>query len=80
VYKGLKKVVPISNHIDKENFFVKRRHITATPLFVALVVIEVMDVVFAIDSVPLFWRSRATHFSFSSNIFAILGLRSMYFF
>jgi tellurite resistance protein TerC len=49
VYKGLKKVVPISNHIDKENFFVKRRHITAAT-FVALVVIEVMDVVFAIDS------------------------------
>jgi tellurite resistance protein TerC len=45
--------MPISNHIDEEHFFVKRRHITATtPLFVALVVIEVMDVVFAIDSVP----------------------------
>jgi tellurite resistance protein TerC len=51
VYKGLKGS---SNHIDKEHFFVKRRHITAaTPLFVA-VVIEVMDVVFAIDSVPAF--------------------------
>jgi tellurite resistance protein TerC len=45
VYRSLKKIMPISNHIDEEHFL-KRRHITAaTPLFVALVVIEVMDVV-----------------------------------
>ncbi|MFV7234141.1 TerC family protein [Flavobacterium sp. ZB4R12] len=82
VYKSLKKVMPISNHIDHEHFFVKRRHITAaTPLFVALVVIEVMDVVFAIDSVPAILAITNDPFLvFSSNIFAILGLRSMYFF
>ncbi|MEZ7498961.1 TerC/Alx family metal homeostasis membrane protein [Flavobacterium sp. Arc3] len=82
VYKSLKKVIPISNHIDKEHFFVKRRHITAaTPLFVALVIIEVMDVVFAIDSVPAILAITSDPFLvFSSNIFAILGLRSMYFF
>jgi tellurite resistance protein TerC len=82
VYKSLKKVVPVSNHIDKEHFFVKRRHITAaTPLFVALVVIEVMDVVFALDSVPAILAITSDPFLvFSSNIFAILGLRSMYFF
>ncbi|WP_339921628.1 TerC family protein [uncultured Flavobacterium sp.] len=82
VYKSLKRIVPISNHIDKEHFFVKRRHITAaTPLFVALVVIEVMDVVFAIDSVPAILAITSDPFLvFSSNIFAILGLRSMYFF
>jgi tellurite resistance protein TerC len=82
VYKMLKKLVPISNHIDQERFFVKRRHITAaTPLFVALVVIEVMDVVFAIDSVPAILAITNDPFLvFSSNIFAILGLRSMYFF
>ncbi|CAM2956301.1 TerC family protein [Flavobacterium frigoris] len=82
VYKSLKKLIPISNHIDKEHFFVKRRHITAaTPLFVALVVIEVMDVVFAIDSVPAILAITSDPFLvFSSNIFAILGLRSMYFF
>lgn len=82
VYKALKKVIPISNHIDKEHFFVKRRHITAaTPLFVALIVIEVMDVVFAIDSVPAILAITNDPFLvFSSNIFAILGLRSMYFF
>lgn len=82
VYKSLKKIIPISNHMDKEHFFVKRRHITAaTPLFVALVVIEVMDVVFAIDSVPAILAITNDPFLvFSSNIFAILGLRSMYFF
>lgn len=82
VYKSLKKVVAVSNHIDKEHFFVQRRHITAaTPLFVALVVIEVMDVVFALDSVPAILAITSDPFLvFSSNIFAILGLRSMYFF
>jgi tellurite resistance protein TerC len=82
VFKTLKKIMPISNHIDHEHFFVKRRHITAaTPLFVALVVIEVMDVVFAIDSVPAILAITSDPFLvFSSNIFAILGLRSMYFF
>lgn len=82
VFKSLKKIMPISNHIDQEHFFVKRRHITAaTPLFVALVVIEVMDVVFAIDSVPAILAITSDPFLvFSSNIFAILGLRSMYFF
>jgi tellurite resistance protein TerC len=82
VYKTLKKIMPISNHIDGEHFFVKRRHLTAaTPLFVALVVIEVMDVVFAVDSVPAILAITNDPFLvFSSNIFAILGLRSMYFF
>ena len=82
VFKSLKKLIPISNHIDHEHFFVKRRHITAaTPLFVALVIIEVMDVVFAIDSVPAILAITSDPFLvFSSNIFAILGLRSMYFF
>lgn len=82
IYKSLKKIMPISNHIDEEHFFVRRKHITAaTPLFVALVVIEVMDVVFAIDSVPAILAITSDPFLvFSSNIFAILGLRSMYFF
>jgi tellurite resistance protein TerC len=53
----------------------------ATPLFIALVVIEVMDVVFALDSVPAILSITADPFLvFSSNIFAILGLRSLYFF
>lgn len=82
VYRALRKIIPITSHIDGEHFFVKRRHITAaTPLFVALIVIEVMDVVFALDSVPAILAITSDPFLvFSSNIFAILGLRSMYFF
>jgi tellurite resistance protein TerC len=82
VYRTLRKIMPITSHIDGEHFFVKRRHITAaTPLFVALIVIEVMDVIFALDSVPAILAITADPFLvFSSNIFAILGLRSMYFF
>jgi len=82
VYKILRKIIPVTSHIENEHFFVKKRHITAaTPLFVALVVIEVMDVIFAIDSVPAILAITSDPFLvFSSNIFAILGLRSMYFF
>lgn len=82
VYKSLRKIIPVSSHIDGEHFFVKRRHIrAATPLFVSLIVIEVMDVVFAMDSVPAILAISSDPFLvFSSNIFAILGLRSMYFF
>ena len=82
VYRTLRKIIPVTTHIDGEHFFVKRKHITAaTPLFVALVVIEVMDVVFAVDSVPAILAITSDPFLvFSSNIFAILGLRSMYFF
>lgn len=82
VYKALRKIIPVTSQIDGEHFFVKKRQITAaTPLFVALVVIEVMDVIFAIDSVPAILAITSDPFLvFSSNIFAILGLRSMYFF
>jgi len=82
VYRFLRKIIPVTSHTDGEHFFVKRRHITAaTPLFVALIVIEVMDVFFAVDSVPAILAITSDPFLvFSSNIFAILGLRSMYFF
>jgi len=82
VYRNLRKILPITTHIEGEYFFVKRKHITAaTPLFVALIVIEVMDMLFALDSVPAILAITSDPFLvFSSNIFAILGLRSMYFF
>jgi len=82
VYKILGKIIPIAHQTDKDHFFIKTNHKTfATPLFVALVVIEVMDVVFAVDSVPAILAITSDPFLvFSSNIFAILGLRSMYFF
>jgi tellurite resistance protein TerC len=82
VYKALGKIMPITSESDKENFFIKTaKGKAATPLFVALIVIEVMDVLFAVDSVPAILAITSDPFLvFSSNIFAILGLRSMYFF
>ena len=82
VYRLLRKIIPVTTEIHGEHFFVKRRHLTvATPLFVALIIIEVMDVLFAVDSVPAILAITTDPFLvFSSNIFAILGLRSMYFF
>jgi tellurite resistance protein TerC len=82
IFRGLRKIIPVSMHIDGEHFFIRKRTILfATPLFVALIVIELMDVLFAMDSVPAILAITADPFIvFSSNIFAILGLRSMYFF
>lgn len=82
IYKLLKKIVPVTPEINSEHFFVKiANKNTATPLFVALIVIEAMDVLFALDSVPAILAITSDPFLvFSSNIFAILGLRSMYFF
>ena len=83
VYKALGKIIPITSEMDHEKFFIstKKAKKAATPLFVALIVIEVMDVIFALDSVPAILAITSDPFLvFSSNIFAILGLRSMYFF
>ena len=82
VYKTLGKIMPITSETDKEKFFIStNKGKAATPLFVALIVIEVMDVLFAVDSVPAILAITSDPFLvFSSNIFAILGLRSMYFF
>ncbi|MEL1240531.1 TerC family protein [Flavobacterium flavipallidum] len=81
-YRYLKKLTPITTKIESEHFFVKINNInTATPLFVTLFLIELMDIVFALDSVPAILAITSDPFLvFSSNIFAILGLRSMYFF
>lgn len=82
VYRIIGKVIPITSHTEKKHFFVKVNNVNhATPLFVALLVIEVMDMLFALDSVPAILSITSDPFLvFSSNIFAILGLRSMYFF
>lgn len=82
VYRNLRKIMPITSHMQGQKFFVKIRHITAaTPLFIALVIIEFTDILFALDSVPAILAITSDPFLvFSSNIFAILGLRSMYFF
>lgn len=82
IYRNLRKIMPITSHMQGQKFFIKLRHITAaTPLFIALVIIEFTDVLFALDSVPAILAITSDPFLvFSSNIFAILGLRSMYFF
>ena len=77
----LRKVVPVSSSSGTDHFWVRERgRWSATPLLVALVAIEVMDVIFAADSVPAVLSiTRDPFIAYSSNVFAILGLRAMYF-
>ncbi|MDI1240954.1 MAG: TerC family protein [bacterium] len=76
-----KKIMPVSPRLDGQNFFSRidgRWH--ATPLFIALLFLEATDIIFAVDSVPaIFAITKEPMIVFTSNIFAILGLRSMYF-
>jgi tellurite resistance protein TerC len=78
----LRKWLPMSKKLDGENFFtIENGKKIATPLFGALLLIEFSDIVFALDSIPAIIAITSDSFLiFSSNIFAILGLRSMYFF
>ncbi|AYN68121.1 TerC family protein [Euzebyella marina] len=81
IFKQAKKLFPITGQLHGHDFFVKRMGVrAATPLFMALIVIELTDVLFALDSIPAILAITADPFIvFSSNILAILGLRSMYF-
>lgn len=80
--KQMRRTLNISAKLDEEKFFTRRNGFRqATPLFAALVMIEFTDILFALDSIPAILGVTADPFIvFSSNIFAILGLRSMYFF
>ncbi|WP_148697401.1 TerC/Alx family metal homeostasis membrane protein [Silvanigrella aquatica] len=77
----LKKMLPTTDNLHGERFFISENRIKkATPLFLALIAIEITDVVFAIDSIPaVFAITNDAFVAFSSNIFAILGLRALYF-
>jgi len=77
----LSRVFKLKNSITSKNFFVRENGVLyMTPLFLALVFIEFSDLVFAIDSVPaIFSITNEPLLVFTSNMFAILGLRSMYF-
>lgn len=81
VYKWISKVYPVTNVIESDKFFIRKNGVKhATPLFVALIIIELTDVFFAIDSIPAILAITADPFIvFSSNILAIMGLRSMFF-
>lgn len=81
ILKFLKRVLPITPQLEGQRFFLRQNGtLMATPLFVALVFIEISDVVFAVDSVPAIYAiTKEPMIVFTSNIFAILGLRSLYF-
>lgn len=81
ILKTLKKIMPIKTDYHGENFLVKEAgKWFATPLFAALLLIEFSDVIFALDSIPAVLSiTQDTFLVYSSNIFAIIGLRSLYF-
>lgn len=81
VIKLVRRFFPVTSEFDKDHFFVRKEGIKyATPLFIALMVVETTDILFAVDSIPaIFAITRDPFIVFTSNIFAILGLRSLYF-
>lgn len=81
IIRGLQKVFRIHPKIEGQQFFIKKdKLVFVTPLFLALIFLELSDIIFAVDSVPaIFALTKEPLIVFTSNIFAILGLRSMYF-
>lgn len=81
VITWLKKIFRIHPAIEGQNFIIKKQGLHyVTPLFLALIFLELTDIIFAVDSVPaIFALTKEPLIVFTSNIFAILGLRSMYF-
>ena len=82
IVRWFKKLFPVTDQLHGEKFFIKDQtsKYLATPLFVTLLVIETTDVAFAVDSIPaVFSVSRDPFIVLTSNIFAILGLRALYF-
>jgi tellurite resistance protein TerC len=79
--KLVRKIFPITESFESDNFFIKRdQKIWATPLFIVVVLIEGTDLIFAVDSIPaIISISDDTFIVYTSNVFAILGLRSLYF-
>src|ERR1700689_2740271 len=76
-----RRIIPGTDQFQGERFFVKQAgKWIATPLFLALVAVEAMDIIFAVDSVPAVLAiTRNAFIVYSSNVFAILGLRALYF-
>jgi tellurite resistance protein TerC len=82
--KALRKIIPVTADFQGGKFFVRNlqqnSRLYATPLLVVLLVIETTDVLFAVDSIPAVLAITLNAFIvYTSNVFAILGLRSMYF-
>ena len=81
IYRIAQKTLPITNHYHGEKFWVRHNaKLYLTPLALALLMIELSDVIFAVDSIPaIFSVTNDPFIVFTSNMFAILGLRALYF-
>ena len=79
--KLLRKIIPVTDTYEGDHFFIRRAgKLMATPLFLVLVLVESTDLIFAVDSIPaIFAVTQDTFIVYTSNVFAILGLRSLYF-
>jgi tellurite resistance protein TerC len=79
--KLFRRLVPVTEDYHADHFFVKQAgHYAATPLFLVLLVVEMTDVIFAVDSIPAILSITTDPFLvYTSNVFAILGLRALYF-
>jgi tellurite resistance protein TerC len=78
--KVFRRWIPVTDDYAGESFWVRRPGLYATPLVVVLLVVETTDIVFAVDSIPAVLAITLNAFIvYTSNVFAILGLRSMYF-
>ena len=77
----IRRFVPVKNDYERDRFIVRRAgQVFVTPLLLVLLVIETTDLVFAVDSIPaIFAVTRDPFIVYTSNVFAILGLRSLYF-
>ena len=81
VVRWFKKLMPVTGDYRGDRFFVRENGVrAATPLFVVLLLVEVSDLIFAVDSIPAIFAVTTDPFIvYTSNVFAILGLRSLYF-
>lgn len=81
VVRGFKRVMPVTADYRGDRFFVRENGVlAATPLFVVLLLVEFSDLIFAVDSIPAIFAVTTDPFIvYTSNVFAILGLRSLYF-
>jgi tellurite resistance protein TerC len=81
VVKFFRRFMPVTENFEKDKFFVRRAgKLFATPLFLILLVVESTDLIFAVDSIPaIFAVTQEPFIVYTSNVFAILGLRALYF-
>jgi tellurite resistance protein TerC len=81
VVKFFRKFMPVTENFERDKFFVRRADkLMATPLFLILLVVESTDLIFAVDSIPaIFAVTQDPFIVYTSNVFAILGLRALYF-